>query len=83
MDRFLFDEWPPFRPQVLVCYQIDRTAEQAFEREQYAEITFRGRQTVERDQDIDIAVPARRVARCGAEQGDLFDRQPVWVGLAQ
>ncbi len=69
MDRFFFDEWTQLRAQGFISHQIYCATEQIFEIELDAEVPIGCSRAVEGDQDVEVTVAARGVARGGSEQG--------------
>ena len=70
MYGLVLDKGPEFRAQGLVSDQIDGSAESVFEVELHAEVPVRRSGTIERNEDIDVAVFIRRIAGGRTKQGE-------------
>ena len=69
MHCLLFNKWAQFRTKCLFGHQIDWATEQVFEIKLDTEIPLRRCWAIERDQDVDVAIDLRRIARSGTKQG--------------
>src|SRR5271157_3081162 len=77
-DGFFLDERPQLRTQRFLRDQIDGMSEQILQIELHAEILLRRGRAVESNENVHIAVLARRAARRRAEQGE--PRHPIAAG---